>query len=107
MNGLTILSFCTLCASVTLVQADDSHQPASPSPNQNKVHVKKPPPRAAVTGVQSQPAGPPARGGSLDPSQQSSMGLGIKIPFGHSDTSGTDTAPQSKESKDSKDNDDE
>jgi hypothetical protein len=77
---------------------DADQQPHTPA-NQNDVQVDKNPPKAAVTGVQSQSAGAPQRGGSLDPAQQSSMGLGIQIPLGHSDTSPPNTGP-SKQDKD-------
>jgi hypothetical protein len=50
-------------------------------PNQNDVKVDNNPPKAGVTGVQTQSAGIHTGQGSLDPSQQSSMGVGIQFPF--------------------------
>jgi hypothetical protein len=60
--------------------ADDTDSAPTP-PNQNEVQVEKSPPKGSVTSVQSQSAGVHTGSGSLDPSQQSSMGLGIQIPF--------------------------
>jgi hypothetical protein len=60
--------------------ADDNDSAPTP-PNQSDVKVEKSTPKAGVTGVQSQSAGPTSGQSSLDPSRQSSMGLGIQIPF--------------------------
>jgi hypothetical protein len=73
ISGLGLIFFGALC------EADDSSAPTPP--NQNQVQVDKSAPKAGITGVQTQSAGPSSSQGSLDPSRQSSMGLGIQIPF--------------------------
>jgi hypothetical protein len=68
-----------LAVSMTNLALGDDTTPTPP--NQNDVKVDTTPPKAGVTGVQSQSAGIHTGQGSLDPSQQSSMGVGIQFPF--------------------------
>jgi hypothetical protein len=78
---ISFISGLALVLSSASFATDTDTDSAPTPPNQNQVQVDKSAPKAGVTGVQSQSAGPPASQGSLDPSRQSSMGVGIQIPF--------------------------
>jgi hypothetical protein len=82
--------------SMALVQADDNDSGAPTPPNQMQMDNTKNPAKTGVTPVQPQSAGPAQGAGSLDPSHQSSMGMGIQLPLGHQDNS----APEGSEKKD-------
>jgi hypothetical protein len=94
--------FIGLCLifSTSVFAADDESAPTPP--NQNDVKVEKSAPKVGVTGVQTQSGGVHTGSGSLDPSQQSSMGLGIQIPFHKEKQAPADSDSKNKDDDSSK-----